>query len=80
MSVKSQAKRRRARRTSVRDRFGQAPRVEIVADDRGLTPFAGSAVVGELVRRLELIPALDRAIDMAAKVGGLGPVKRRARG
>ena len=45
-----------------------------------LTPFGGSAVVGELVRRLELIPALDRAIETAPKVGGLGPVKQRARG
>jgi hypothetical protein len=45
-----------------------------------LTPFGGSAVVGELVRRLELIPALDRAIETAPKVGGLAPVKQRARG
>ncbi len=37
-------------------------------------------MVGELVRRLELIPALDRAIETAPKVGGLGPVKQRARG
>ena len=81
MSVKSQAKRaRRARRQSRRDRFGQAPRIEIVADDASLTPFGGSAVVGELVRRLELIPALDRAIETAPKVGGLRPVKQRARG
>lgn len=80
MSVKSQAKRTRARRTSPSDRFGQAPKIEIVADDPSLTPFGGSAVVGELVRRLELIPALDRAIDTAPKIGGLGPVKQRARG
>jgi hypothetical protein len=81
LSVKSQAKRqRRAKRRSRGDRFGQAPRIEIVADDRSLTPFGGSAVVGELVRRLELIPALDRAIETAPRVGGLGPVKQRARG
>ena len=81
MSVKSQAKRqRRAKRRSRGDRFGQAPRIEIVADDRSLTPFGGSAVVGELVRRLELIAALDRAIETAPRVGGLGPVKQRARG
>lgn len=54
--------------------------VEIVADDPTLTPFGGSAVIGELVRRLELIPVLDRAIETAPKVGGLGPVKQRARG
>jgi hypothetical protein len=81
LSVNSQAKReRRVRRSSRGDRFGQAPRIEVVADDRSLTPFGGSAVVGELVRRLELIPALDRAIETAPKVGGLGPVKQRARG
>ena len=81
MSVKSQAKRaRRARRQSKSDRFGQAPRIEVVADDASLTPFGGSAVVGELVRRLELIPALDRAIETAPKVGGLRAVKQRARG
>jgi Transposase DDE domain group 1 len=81
MSVKSQAKRaRRARRQSKSDRFGQAPRIEVVADDASLTPFGGSAVVGELVRRLELVAALDRAIETAPKVGGLRPVKQRARG
>jgi Transposase DDE domain group 1 len=79
--VKSQAKgARRARRQSKSDRFGQAPRIEVVADDVSLTPFGGSAVVGELVRRLELIPALDRAIETAPTVGGLRPVKQRARG
>ena len=81
LSVKSQAKRqRRAKRRAHGDRFGRAPRIEIVADDRSLTPFGGSAVVGELVRRLELIPALDRAIETAPRVGGLRPVKQRARG
>ena len=81
MSVKTEAKRqRRARRQSKSDRFGQAPRIEVVADDETLTPVGGSAVVGELVRRLELIPALDRAIETAPRVGGLGPVKQRARG
>ena len=81
LSVKSRAKRQRhTRRRSPRDRFGQAPRIEVVADDSSLTPFGGSAVVGELVRRLELIPALDRAIETAPRVGGLGPVKQRARG
>jgi hypothetical protein len=81
VSVKTQAKqRRRARRKFRGDRFGQAPRLEIVADEATLTPFGGSAVVGELVRRLELIPALDRAIETAPRVGGLRPVKQRARG
>jgi hypothetical protein len=80
LSVSSEAKRgRRAKRVG-RGRFDRAPRVEIVADDRSLTPFGGSAVVGELVRRLGLIPALDRAIETAPKVGGVRPVKQRARG
>ena len=52
----------------------------MVADDASLTPFGGSAVVGELVRRLELIAALDRAIETAPKIGGLRAVKQRARG
>lgn len=84
MSVKSRQKaERRVKRAAgrgVRTRFDQAPRIEVVADDPTLTPFAGSAVVGELVRRLGLIPALDRAIEGAPRVGGLGPVKQRARG
>jgi hypothetical protein len=81
LSVKTQVKQqRRARRKSRGDRFGQAPRIEVVADDATLTPFGGSAVLGELVRRLELIPALDRAIETAPTVGGLRPVKQRARG
>ncbi len=79
--MKTEGKRqRRAKRRSAGARFGQAPRIEVVADDETLTPFGGSAVVGELVRRLELIPALDRAIETAPRVGGLRPVKQRARG
>jgi hypothetical protein len=58
----------------------QLTRLEIVADEETLTPFGGSAVVGELVRRLELIPALDAAIGRVARVGGLKPVKQRERG
>jgi hypothetical protein len=45
--------------------FDQVPRIEIVADEPTLTPFA---VVGELVRRLGLIPALDNAIDSAPRL------------
>jgi hypothetical protein len=81
LSVRTEAKRkRRAQRRSSGGRFGQVPRIEVVADDETLTPFGGSAVLGELVRRLELIPALDRSIETAPKVGGLRPVKQRARG
>lgn len=83
MAVK--AKRGRRQRAGkgkggVRGRPAQAPRLEIVADDETLTPFAGAAVVGELVRRLKLIPALDQALAQAPKLGGLRPVKERARG
>ncbi len=58
----------------------QLTKLEIVADEQTLTPFGGTAVLGELVRRLELVPALDRAIEGAPKVGGLAPVKVRDRG
>ncbi len=71
-------KRRRGRRS--RRPSSQLPKVEIVADEETLTPFGGSAVLGELVRRLELIPALDRAIEGAPKIGGLAPIKVRDRG
>jgi hypothetical protein len=80
LSVSSEAKRKRRARRVARGRFDQASRVEIVADERSLTPFGGCVVVGELARRLELIPALDRAIETAPRVGGLRPVKERARG
>jgi Transposase DDE domain group 1 len=74
---------RQARRVAERareGRFRQAPRLVIRADEATLTPFGGGAVLGELVRRIELIPALDAAIETAPRVGGLKPVKQRARG
>jgi hypothetical protein len=84
LSVNSRAKeKRRARRVAERareGRFRQVPRVVIRADESSLTPFGGGAVLGELVRRIELIPALDAAIETAPRVGGLKPVKQRARG
>jgi len=60
-------------------RPAQVPRLEIVADEETLTPFGGLAVLGELVRRLRLIAALDAAIA-AVKVGGIKPFKQRCRG
>jgi hypothetical protein len=67
VSENSKAKhKRRARRVAERareGRFRQAPRVVIRADERSLTSFGGGAVLGELVRRIELIPALDAAIE-----------------
>jgi Transposase DDE domain group 1 len=84
VSENSKAKhKRRARRVAERareGRFRQAPRVVIRADERSLTSFGGGAVLGELVRRIELIPALDAAIETVPRVGGLKPVKQRARG
>jgi len=84
LSVKAKQKRERRRKRSrsghSRSVVLQAPRLEIVADEETLTPFGGLAVVGELVRRLELIAALDAAIAGAPRIGGLKPVKQRARG
>ena len=76
MAVKQQRRTKRLPTGGVR----HLPRLEIVADEETLTPFGGSAVVGELVRRLELVPALDRAIAEAPRIGGLKPVKQRQRG
>jgi len=84
LSVKGEMKaKRRAGRVAGRareGRFRQLPRVEIRADEPALTPFGGSAVLGELIRRIELIPTLDAAIETAPRVGALKPVKQRARG
>jgi hypothetical protein len=84
LSVNSNAKaKRRARRVAERareGRFRQVPRLVIRADEPSLTPFGGGAVLGELVRRIELIPALEAAIETVPRVGGLKPVKQRARG
>jgi hypothetical protein len=78
VTVAVKQKRRSGRGTSRRGR--QRSKLEIVADEQTLTPFGGTAVLGELVRRLELIPALDRAIEGAPKIGGLAPIKVRDRG
>jgi hypothetical protein len=70
LSVTLRAKRaRRGQRQSRNGRFGQAPRIEAVADDASSTPFLGRPSSGEPVRRLELIPALGRAIETAPKLG-----------
>lgn len=53
------------------------PPLRIVADDKTLTPYARSAVVGEMCRRLDLVAALDRAIEGVARVR---PFKERRRG
>lgn len=55
----------------------QRPPLRIVADDASLTPYAGSAVVGELCRRLGLVAAVDRAV---VGVVGVRPFKERRRG
>jgi hypothetical protein len=52
-------------------------RLEIRADEPGLTPFAGLAVVGVLERRLALCARIDSAL---ARVPRVRPVKQRRRG
>lgn len=52
-------------------------RIEIRADEPSLTPYAGLAIAGELVRRLGLVELLDAQL---AAVTRAAPVKRRRRG
>jgi hypothetical protein len=52
-------------------------RIEFRADDPSLTPFAGLAVSGELVRSLGLVDLIDAELAAADRVT---PVKRRRRG
>lgn len=52
-------------------------RVEIVADEPNLTPFAGLLVTGEIARRIGLVEGLDAEI---AAVRRAGPITVRARG
>jgi hypothetical protein len=52
----------------------------IGGDEAPLTPFGGGAVLGELARRIELIAALDAAIETAPSVGGVGLAKQGVRG
>ena len=56
---------------------GQRPPLRIVADDATLTPYGGSAVVGELCRRLGLVAGLDRATDGVTRARAF---KQRRRG
>ncbi len=51
--------------------------LSIVADDATLTPCGGSAVVGELCRRLGQVAGLDRAIDGVVRARAF---KQRRRG
>ncbi len=52
-------------------------RVEIVADESNLTPYAGLLVTGEIARRAGLVESIDGQI---ATVRRAGPIKVRARG
>jgi Transposase DDE domain group 1 len=52
-------------------------RLVIRADDPSLTPYAGLAISGELVRNLRLVELIDAELVAARRVG---PVKQRRRG
>jgi len=53
------------------------PPLRIVADDTTLTPYGGSAVVGELFRGLGLVEGLDRAVEGVTRARAF---KQRRRG
>lgn len=52
-------------------------RLEVRADERSLTPYAGLAVSGELTRRLRLVELIDAEIAVERRAR---PVKTRRRG
>jgi Transposase DDE domain group 1 len=52
-------------------------RLVIRADDPGLTPYAGLAIVGELARKLGLVELVDGELGVVRRAR---PVKRRRRG
>jgi len=54
-----------------------AGRIEIRADEEGLTPYGGLAIIGELARRTGLVGVLDGEVAANRRAA---PVKQRARG
>ncbi len=52
-------------------------RIVFRADDRSLTPYAGLAISGELLRGLRLVELVDAELAAVARVA---PVKQRQRG
>ncbi len=57
--------------------FARGPgRIEFRADDPSLTPYAGLAISGELVRSLRLVELIDAELSAAGRVT---PVKQRRR-
>jgi Transposase DDE domain group 1 len=58
-------------------RDSRSGRIEIRADDETLTPYAGLAVTGQLVRALRLVPLLDAELGQVRRAR---PVKLGARG
>src|SRR5438034_5435134 len=52
-------------------------RIVFRADDPSLTPYAGLAISGELLRGLRLVELVDAELAAVARVA---PVKRRRRG
>jgi hypothetical protein len=59
------------------ERARRPGRLEIRADEGNLTPYAGLAVSGELVRQLGVIESIDAELAALTRVA---PVKRRRRG
>jgi Transposase DDE domain group 1 len=58
-------------------RDSRSGRIEIRADEETLTPYAGLAVTGQLVRALRLVPLLDADLGQVRRAR---PVKLRERG
>jgi hypothetical protein len=69
--------RRRVAERAREGRFRRVPRLVIRAHESSLTPSGGGAVLGELVRQIELI-ALDAAIETAPRIGPGGRQAARA--
>jgi hypothetical protein len=55
----------------------RAGRIEVRADDRGLTGHGGLVVIGDLAEKLELIAVIDGELERERRAQ---PVKVRRRG
>ena len=64
-------------RVSAVHRDSRPGRIEIRADERSLTPYAGLAITGQLASGLRLVPLLDAELGQVRRAA---PVKLRERG